>query len=558
MNTTTKSFGASFGLTGFTGPLGNLYTKVNGGQTWTFDKSTGMLALSSNAVITDFGIPGSSGVINQTNKTIALTVPYTPWGVSGLATLAPTFTLTTGTCNQSSGSPPSPTFASANPVTYTVTDGTTVNNYAVTLSVTPPNTACAMLTCNFGSLGLGAIDQTGGSVVITVPPSQPVTALAPTFTLSNFATINPASGSTQDFTNPVVYRVTAENGSTYKDYTVSIQSYATWAYSGSLFIDTTANGANVSGSVTDFPLLVRFNSGNFDFAEAQSDGRDIRFTTAAGAALSFQIEQWDSVNQRAAVWVKIPAITGNSTQEIIMYWGKSGVASLSSGSSVFSSSNGYASVIHLGDTLTDEIGTTTSSNVTTTATNGLIGRGRIFSAGQGILCGTSVTGLPTGTGPFSTGVWFRSTTTGKSILGWGLQESSQKKVVMQFNSPPNINMDCRFGGANITSTTNIPASEWTYVVHTFQTTGTRMYINGALNASNNGGSRNLQTTCRYYLGGWWGTYDFVGDMDEVRISNIVRSADWVKLEYEKNKNRCKHLSAESSLPDRISPSRTHQ
>ena len=112
VDTTTKTFGVTFGLTGFTGPVGNIYTRNVGGQTWTFNKSTGVLTLSSNAIITSFGIPGSSGVISQTNKTIALTVPYTPWGVSGLASLAPTFTLTTGACNQTSGSSPSPTFAS--------------------------------------------------------------------------------------------------------------------------------------------------------------------------------------------------------------------------------------------------------------------------------------------------------------------------------------------------------------------------------------------------------------------------------------------------------------
>jgi autotransporter-associated beta strand protein len=537
VDTTTRSFGASFGLTGFTGPVGNVYTKTSAGQTWTFNKSTGVLSLSSKAVITAFGIPGSTGIINQTNKTIALTVPYTPWGVSGLASLAPTFTLTTGTCNQTSGSPPSPTFASANPATYTVTDGATVNNYTVTVAVTPASSARTMLTCNFGALGLAAIDEAAGTVVLTVPPSQSVTALAPTFTLSPNATISPASGSTQNFTNPVVYRVTAENGTTFKDYTVSVQTFAAWAHSGSMFILTTPAGANLPGgaSVSDFPLLVRLNSNNFNFAQAQSDGRDIRFTTAAGAALPYQIEQWDQAGGKAAVWVRIPAITGNSTQEIVMYWGKSGVASASSGSSVFNSSNGYASVLHLGDTLTDEIGTTSPTNVNTTATNGLIGRGRTLASGQGIQCGTAITGLPTGSGPFSTGVWIRSATSGTDILGWGLQQPSQKKVVIQLNSPPRINLDCWFGGANVTGSASVPLSDWTYVVHTFQSTGTRLYVNGALDASNNGGTMQLQSPSRFDLGGWSGTYNFVGDMDEVRISNVVRSADWVKLEYENQK-----------------------
>ena len=288
-------------------------------------------------------------------------------------------------------------------------------------------------------------------------------------------------------------------------------------------------------SVSNFPLLLRFNSANFNFAQAQGDGRDIRFTTAAGASLPYQIEQWDNAGGKAAVWVKIPAITGNSAQEIIMYWGKSGVGSLSSGTSVFNSSNGYASVLHMGDTLTDEIGTTTPSNVNTIASNGLIGRSRTFASGQGILGGTSITGLPTGSGPFSTGVWIRSPSSGTDILGWGLQQSSQKKVVMQFISPPRINLDCWFGGANVTGTASVPLSEWTHVVHTFQSTGTRLYVNGVLDASNNGGTMQLQNTCRYDLGGWNGSYNFVGEMDEARISNVVRSAEWVKLEYENQK-----------------------
>ena len=119
-----------------------------GGQTWTFNKSTGVLSLSSKAIITSFGIPGSAGVINQVAKTIALTVPY---GTT-LATLAPTFTVTSGTCNQTSGSPPSPTFAATNPATYIVTDGTVVNNYTVTVSVTPASTNKDILT--FGLPGI--------------------------------------------------------------------------------------------------------------------------------------------------------------------------------------------------------------------------------------------------------------------------------------------------------------------------------------------------------------------------------------------------------------------
>jgi hypothetical protein len=87
------------------------------------------------ALITSFGIPGYPGVIDQVEKTISLEVPAsTDFGL-----LAPVFTLTTGTCNQTSGEPPAPTFAAANPVEYIVTDNSTepptVNSYLVTVGI---------------------------------------------------------------------------------------------------------------------------------------------------------------------------------------------------------------------------------------------------------------------------------------------------------------------------------------------------------------------------------------------------------------------------------------
>ena len=129
-----KTYGGTFSVTGFSGPLANAWTKVEGFKTWTFNQTSGVLSLSSLATITAFGIPGSDGVIDNISNTIALVVP----NGTNLATLAPTFTVTSGSCNQTSGAPPSPTFAVANPATYTVTDGAAVDSYSVTVTVAPP------------------------------------------------------------------------------------------------------------------------------------------------------------------------------------------------------------------------------------------------------------------------------------------------------------------------------------------------------------------------------------------------------------------------------------
>ena len=58
-------------------------------------------------------------------------------------------------------------------------------------------------------------------IVATMPSGTDVTALVPIITVSEKASVNPASGLPQDFTHPVTYTVTAEDGSQ-ASYTVTV------------------------------------------------------------------------------------------------------------------------------------------------------------------------------------------------------------------------------------------------------------------------------------------------------------------------------------------------
>ena len=65
----------------------------------------------------------------------------------------------------------------------------------------------------------GDIDEERHDIILVAPSS--VTALKPTVIISSKATVSPASGVATDFTNPVTYTVTAENGTT-QTYTVTV------------------------------------------------------------------------------------------------------------------------------------------------------------------------------------------------------------------------------------------------------------------------------------------------------------------------------------------------
>ena len=59
-----------------------------------------------------------------------------------------------------------------------------------------------------------SIDASTKAITVTVPATTDVSKLVPTLTISDKATISPATGVTQDFSKEVSYTVTAEDGST--------------------------------------------------------------------------------------------------------------------------------------------------------------------------------------------------------------------------------------------------------------------------------------------------------------------------------------------------------
>ncbi|MGB2580665.1 MAG: immunoglobulin-like domain-containing protein, partial [Minisyncoccia bacterium] len=101
-------------------------------------------------------------------------------------------------------------------------DGTVVVEEIATTP--PPSSARAINTFEFligTSTVSGIVDETAHTVSITVPFGTDVSALSPLVAVSSLATSSPASAVVQDFTNPVIYTVTAEDGST-QTYTVTV------------------------------------------------------------------------------------------------------------------------------------------------------------------------------------------------------------------------------------------------------------------------------------------------------------------------------------------------
>ena len=309
--------------------------------------------------------------------------------------------------------------------------------------------------------------------------------------------------------------------------------FAAWRHHGTMYILTTPDGADLpdSAAIEGFPLLVRLHGDFLDFAQCRPDGADIRFSAEDGAALPFRIEEWDPAAGAASIWVRVPHIAGNTRQPLHIHWGNPAAAAASDGKAVFNAGNGFCSVWHMDGTVADDTGSVESRDEGTTPARGIVGGARHLAGGQGVSAGSDIATYPKGMGPMSTSAWFRAERVNGTVVAWG-KEKRPAKVMMNFLSPPRVAIQCYF--ADVQAERALAVGEWYQVVHTYSPRDSRVYINGVLEGKSTP-ELDLPPTSALWIGGWYGNYSFVGDVDEVRIAGVARSADWIRLEYENQK-----------------------
>ncbi|MDD2915209.1 MAG: ice-binding family protein [Gallionella sp.] len=174
------------------------------------------LGSGTDKSITAYSLAGVTGTIDETAKTIAVTMPN---GINVTALIA-TFTttgtgVTIGAAVQTSGATPNDF---TNPVAYIVTaaDGTTAT-YTVTVAVAPI-TAKAITAYSLAGV-TGTINETAKTIAVNLPSGTNITALVATFSTTGInvtvgASVQTSGTTVNDFSSPVAYTVTAVDGST--------------------------------------------------------------------------------------------------------------------------------------------------------------------------------------------------------------------------------------------------------------------------------------------------------------------------------------------------------
>jgi hypothetical protein len=198
-------------------------------QDWEIDVSN---ASNFATEILTFSLPDQLGnsVINETNHTVEVVMPYD----TDLSSLVATFTLSTG-ANANIGGILQTSGTTANDfsddVIYNILAENGVDNQDWTVTVTiAPNSNTSIFLYSFSeNAEPSVIDNDNYTIDVKVVYGTDLTDLVASFTLSDGASatvggINQNSGVTSnDFTNPVTYRVTAQDGITFQDWVITVE-----------------------------------------------------------------------------------------------------------------------------------------------------------------------------------------------------------------------------------------------------------------------------------------------------------------------------------------------
>jgi hypothetical protein len=306
-----------------------------------------------------------------------------------------------------------------------------------------------------------------------------------------------------------------------------------WAYRKPISI----NATNVAGPLTNFPILISHNDSDLHL-RALASGNDLVFTSSDGTTkLAHEIESYS--NGLVTAWVKVPYLAANSYTLLYLYYGNAATTNQQSASSVWDGN--YNTVWHLKEAGN---GTTREFKDSTANARHARGRGGIpavaagkFSVGQSFngtsdyIEGESNIGI-TGNAVRTLSFWAKlSSGSGSAVAGWGNANNNESFIAGAYGNYWTL----AGNGAGNDWTSIAAASTGSWQFHTIVHNGStaRWYVNGT--EIGTGFKHSYATTDGKVLLGmatYAGTTFYLnGVLDEIRISNLARSTNWIRTEY---------------------------
>lgn len=313
--------------------------------------------------------------------------------------------------------------------------------------------------------------------------------------------------------------------------------FRTWTYR----LEIRFAGYTRPETLTNFPALVVLSPDitGFHYADfASPDGADLRFSRADWKTeLNYEIEQWNT-NGASYVWVQIPSLVDSNTI-IRAFWGKPGVTAPDYTTNGFVWDPDYMGIWHLNDTPDNTAGgirNSVSNPAHASSYNmepadlvpGVSGNALDFDGVNEYARATlSAVGLTRLTVSF----WAQpdqNTSGQRGLFQWADVISSTGPFFLYVKNTSSTNTRLYVDGS-YRITYPIPNQAWSHVAVTLDSSNLwTVWIDGAQAGTWQDDASHMNQakgTVVWFANGYNGYFD--GKLDEIRISGVARSADWI-------------------------------
>jgi biopolymer transport protein ExbB len=304
-----------------------------------------------------------------------------------------------------------------------------------------------------------------------------------------------------------------------------------WKYRKEIGFDLTSIGADVAGTPQDLPVLVRLSLANFSyFNDTKPDASDFRLLAGDDKTpLKFHFEKYDPQDQMALLWVRVPQITGGSkTEKIYAYYGNPDAPVAADVPGTYDASQtlvlSFDETSGLPQDLTAYKNNPSASTAVLTPAS-LIAGGAKFSGKESITVPATASLRLLPNQGLTASAWLRIeqpqqaavfalSDQGKSIE---LAVAGSKLVARAALAGPPV---------TVTQSADLTMSQWHHVAITAAGDKLTLYVDGVAEGSVPVQLQELGGN--FTIGAADGAAFLTGDIDEVEVSKVARSADWIK------------------------------
>lgn len=318
----------------------------------------------------------------------------------------------------------------------------------------------------------------------------------------------------------------------------------------------TINASQISANLTDYPMYFKITDSDLA-SKARSDGDDILFVGPDGdTKLDHEIEYYNGATGELIAWIKIPYLSSISDTTIFMYYNNSGAQNQENVKEVWS--NGYAGVYHM----SQESGPITNSVSSVnyggrvnepTRTSGILGYGQDFTGGNTLdMFNLGDLGIADGINENITfSLWANIDLVSSDTWARILSKQDQEYTGFDVYDLCLDDVQNLYGHINDNGwpDTALADQTWYRFTLTYDGTDKNFYVNDTL-AQNEAQSGALQYSSAPVTIGAREipNAEIAGILDEVRISIIPRTAEWVDTEWNNQFNSNSFFFLDSEIP----------